>query len=524
MNAPLEKLVENLPRDTPLKIFAQGLEKLGYSSSLIEPLSTRKGVFPYTYISSAEKLTEKQLPPRSAFFNDIKNEECSIPDYAFAQKMFKLANCQNLGDYMRLYLISDVLLLSEVFERTRTVFISQYQLDPVKILTLPSYALQAALLESKTSMELLDDIENYELFEDNILGGLTTLVDKHAKFNNKYVHDYNPDEEVSCGGFFDLNSLYSSAMSEALPIGDFTELKPEEVSNFDVKNTDIKGQFYYCMTVSAEIDPNVQDETDDLPLSLSSKKIDLTQQSPYNLSLIDKLKYSYVATKNLVATHEPMKERLISLERLQLFMKLGLRLTKIHSIYRFKQTNIFSQFIKKNIELRKNSVNSFDRDLYKLINNSIYEKLLYNARKHDLENKIVCNQQTFERLVKDPFLHSVDPIEKGKIVMRFNAKKIELKYPLYCGWAVLEKSKCIMYDMFYNKLRKAYGPSTKLLYSDTDSFLIRIPNIHSFLERVNHPSLKGYVDTSNFQRSILTFQKNIKENLELSSQRLNMFL
>ena len=67
-----------------------------------------------------------------------------------------------------------------------------------------------------------------------------------------------------------------------------------------------------------------------------------------------------------------------------------------------------------------------------------------------------------------------------------------------------------MYDTFYNKLKKAYGPSTRLLYSDTDSFLIRISFLHSFLEGINHPNLKGYVDTSNFPKDHPFFSEKFK--------------
>ena len=215
----------------------------------------------------------------------------------------------------------------------------------------------------------------------------------------------------------------------------------------------------------------------------------------------------------MISSHEPMKERLISLERLQLFVKLGLRVTQIHRVFKFEQKNIFNKFIQRNIELRRNAKNTFEKDLYKLLNNAIYGKLLYNARKHDLEVKIVSNKQTFARLVKDPFLHSVESIGDGKLLMKFKAKKIELKYPLFCGWAVLELSKCIMYDMFYNKLRQAYGPSTKLLYSDTDSFIIKILGKHSFLEGINHPSLKGFMDTSNFPEDHPDFSNEFKGKL-----------
>ena len=98
----------------------------------------------------------------------------------------------------------------------------------------------------------------YELFEDGIIGGLTTLVEKHAKFNNNHLPDYNENEPVSSGAYFDLNSFYVPVLSGKLPVSNFTELKPDEVSSFDYANTNAKGDHFYYLVVSAEIDPVIK--------------------------------------------------------------------------------------------------------------------------------------------------------------------------------------------------------------------------------------------------------------------------
>ena len=127
--------------------------------------------------------------------------------------------------------------------------------------------------------------------------------------------------------------------------------------------------------------------------------------------------------------------------------------------------------------------------------------------------KIATNKKQFDLFVKDPFLHSVHSIDEETLLMKFNSKRIHLDYPLYCGWAVLEKSKTIMYDMFYNHIKKAYGENTKLMYSDTDSFILKLDGFHSFLDRINHPCLQGFVDTSNFPKDHPNFSVACKGKL-----------
>ena len=440
LSTSLEKLVSSMPKNKKLDILEQGLEKSKIPKELGKSLSSQKGVFCYDYVSSPEKLLETKLPPRKAFFNNLKNEPCSPKNYQFAKNLFNQSKCKNLQQYMELYLISDVLLLAEVYSHMREKFIREYKLDPSRIITLPSYAVQAALLDSKVEIDLLDNLEIYHLFEESILGGLTTLIEKFAQFNNIHV-GYDPTKPVTCGAYFDLNSLYATILNGLLPCFKIHELTPKEVENFNWRETSPSEKYFYAMTISGYVKPEAMDITDDLPLSITKQEISIDDLSESTKKLVEDCKYSFTAGKNLVASHEPLENYLISLERLQLLVKLGLEVTAVHRVFKFEQKAFLRDFIQKNINLRRNATNSFDKDLYKLINNSIYGKFMYNARKHDMEVKLVSNHQTFARLVKNPFLHSVTPIGKNKLLMKFKAKSVELKYPLFIGWSILELSK-----------------------------------------------------------------------------------
>ena len=111
-----------------------------------------------------------------------------------------------------------------------------------------------------------------------------------------------------------------------------------------------------------------------------------------------------------------------------------MEIKKIHRIFRFNQEYVFKEYIEKNIKLRTNSSSAFEKDLYKLMSNSIYGKLLYNPRKNNIDTKIVTNEKRFSELVNNPRLQECFPVSENKVVMKLSSDKIELKYPLYAGF------------------------------------------------------------------------------------------
>ena len=184
-------------------------------------LLTRKGVYPYDYVSSMEKLSETQLPPKEEFYSKLNDEGISDDDYQHAINVWNTFKCKTIRDYHDLYLKSDVLLLSDVFENFRKTCLKRYNLDPAHYYTSPGLAWDACLKETGQELQLLHDYDMLMMFERGIRGRMSHISKRYAEANNKYMIDYDPDKPSTYIQYLDANNLYGWAMSQSLPTHGF---------------------------------------------------------------------------------------------------------------------------------------------------------------------------------------------------------------------------------------------------------------------------------------------------------------
>lgn len=193
MPESLSKLASLIPPDKK-RILHSTCEK-DYSSEQISMLE-RKGVFPYDYVNSIERLSETALPAKEHFYSQLNEEEISQQEYEFACDIWNKFQLKTLGEYSQLYLKTDVLLLADVFENFRNVCHTIYKLDPTHYYTAPGLSFDAMLKHTGVKIELLTDVEMLIFIERGIRGGITQCSKRHVKANNKYMKtEYKSDEE-----------------------------------------------------------------------------------------------------------------------------------------------------------------------------------------------------------------------------------------------------------------------------------------------------------------------------------------
>ena len=176
-------------------------------------------------MDSWERLDETSLPDKEAFYSSLNMEDITDVDHRHAKRVFKTLSNKNLGDFYDLYVQSDTLLLADVFENFRNMFIKVYELDLAHFLSAPGLPWQACLKKTEVELELLTDVDMLLMVEKGIRGVICRAIRRYAKANNKYMKDYNKDEEESFLEYLDKNNIYGWEMSQPLPVDGFKFVK-----------------------------------------------------------------------------------------------------------------------------------------------------------------------------------------------------------------------------------------------------------------------------------------------------------
>lgn len=206
MPESLAKLASLIPANEK-KILYEECGK-NYSTKQIALLE-RKGVFPYDYVDSLERLSETSLPSKKEFHNKLSDEKISYKEYKFACNVWKNFKIKTLGEYSQLYMKTDVLLLADVFENFRNTCLRIYKLDPVHYYTSPGLSWDSMLKYTGVKIELQTDIEKFIFIEKGTRGGISQCSKRYIKGNNEFTIDYNHDEETVYGAYIDREFIYS---------------------------------------------------------------------------------------------------------------------------------------------------------------------------------------------------------------------------------------------------------------------------------------------------------------------------
>ena len=210
-------------------------------------LLLRKGVYPYEYMDAWERFSEISLPNKKDFYSNLNMEDISNIGYRHANNVFKVFKLENLGDYHDLYVQSDTLLFADVFNNFRNMCIKEYELDPAHFLSLPRLAWKACLKKTNIELELLTDYEMLLMVEEGIKGGICHSIHRYAKANNKYMKNYNINEESSYIQYLDANNFYGWAMSKKLSVNGFKWLDSNKINEEFIKryNENDKKRIYF---------------------------------------------------------------------------------------------------------------------------------------------------------------------------------------------------------------------------------------------------------------------------------------
>ena len=462
MPSSLEKLASNLSQNK----YTHLENEMGTENS---HLLKQKGVYCYEYTDNWEKYNETKLPNKEKFYSSLNDTDITDEDYKRALEIWDKFNCKNLGEYSDLYLKTDVCLLADVFENFRNTCLTYYKLDPTHYFSSPGLAWDAMLKMTNVQLDLITDIDMENMVQMGMRGGVSTINHRHEKANNKYMKNYEKDKEESYIMYLDANNLYGWAMSQKLPVGKF---KWGNEKNFDLNNySGDKGCIIEC---DLEYPEKLHDKHNMYPLAPEKLLVEKDMLSPYCNEILDEFKMQKNSCKKLIPNLMNKQKYVLHYKNLQLYLNLGMKLKKIHRVLEFKQTTWLKDYIDFNTQKRKNAANAFEKDFFKLMNNSVFGKTMENLRNRCSIKLVTTKDQLLKWGAKPTFKRSVIYNENLSAILRIK-ESLMLNKPSYVGMCILDLSKTLMYDFHYNYILKKYDyKNIKLLFTDTDSLCYHI--------------------------------------------------
>ena len=470
LKSSVEALVNNLPKDG-----FNNLEK--YFTTEQIKLLKQKGFYPYEYMDSIEKLKDTKPPPQQAFYSKLTGKGINNYNYNHVLNVWKTFKMKSLKEYHEVYNITDVLLLADVFENFRDLCLKNYGLDPAHYYTAPGLAWDAMLKMTKINLELLSDIDKLLMIEKGIRGGISIISNRYGKANNKYMKDYNKKEASKYLMYVDANNLYGCAMSQKLPVNSFNWLTDREIKNlFKVQVVQFWERTPCILEVDLEYPEELHDLHNDYPLCPERVECDK-------------------GVKKLIPNLRHKNNYVVHYKTLMQYLNLGMELKKIHRGIRFKECDFLKPYIDTNVKLRTQAKNDFEKDFFKLMNNSVFGKTMENIRNR-VNIKLVDTGEQFKKLAAKPNYESRKIFNENLVSVHMKKTSLTMNKPVYLGMSILDLSKTVMFDFHYKYIKPKYGKQAKLLFTDTDSFLYEIQT-EDFYKDISG-DVKDRFDTSEY--------------------------
>ncbi|XP_064474753.1 uncharacterized protein LOC135388837 [Ornithodoros turicata] len=433
----------------------------------------KKGIYPYTFVGSFEAYNLPALPPKEAFKSDLNDEEITDEDYQYALEIFELFKCKNLGDYTRLYVTLDACQLCDVVLYFRKIALETDGMDILRAMSLASYAWSSALKLTNVKLELISDQEMYETIEKGIRGGICNSFHRYCRANHEGCDDYDPQQEKTFIQYLDVNSLYPYAMTFHLPTGGFEWVDPSRWSEIDFLNIPHDSEVGYVYVVDLSYPEELHALTRDFPLAPEHRYVDENELSPYQHHLKDALSLNAPPTKKLLLTCHDKERYVVHYALLALYVRLGMKIKRVHNILSFHQDNFLRTFVQRNVALRNAATTKFERLLYKTMSNSTFGKSIQNVRRMK-RYAIAYDKESALRKASSVDSQHFHILSDKCILYEMKQRRIKCTHPLYVGFAILEISKVRMYSFIYESLFSRLTCPVQLIYSDTDSIIFSL--------------------------------------------------
>ena len=456
LQSSLDSLVKSLQADLVLlnKEFPENVDLLN-----------KKLAYPYEYFNSFE---DYDVPfdslSKESYYSKLTNSYPKDEEIERTDKIIDVFGVKNGKELTELYLKTDVILLADVFEKFINVSVKEFGINPLYSVSLPGYTWQCGLKYTNVKLDTLQDKDMILLLENNIRGGISSVM------GDRYVKSDDHRKIL----YIDANNLYGYAMSQSLP---YKDLKFDSIDIETILSTPDDSEIGYFVEVDLKYPDEIKDKTKNFPFCPENKFSPIDNFTDY----MDSNKpESYVKCRKLICDWTDKQKYLVHYRLLKFYVKHGMENTKVHEVISFKQSCWLEKYIDYNTQKRNKTNDDFEKDFYKLLNNAFYGKTMENVRNR-IRVEFLKNNEN-EKIVKWQSKLSFNGIHKsytlgdvGYSSFTFKQTEVLMDKPIYLGFAVLDLSKLLMYETYYEKLQPYFGlENIQNHYTDCDSMVLSI--------------------------------------------------
>ena len=356
-------------------------------------------------------------------------------------------------------------------------------------------------------LELMTDIDMFQFIEKGMRGGTSYIANRYGEANNKYMKTYDEKAPSKYIMYLDANNLYGWAMSQYLPTGGFKWLAKNQIDKIDLAKYKEDSNKGLILEVDLEYPKELHDLHNDYPLAAEKVKVNKDMLSNYCQEIANKFKVSTGLVHKLIPTLSNKEKYVLHYRNLQLYTDLGLKITKVHRVLEFNQSPWLKEYIDFNTQKRTNAKNAFEKDFFKLMNNSVFGKTMENIRKR-VDVRLVTDENKLLKMAAKPTYVSSKIFNKNLVAVHKIKETLTLNRPAYVGMCILDLSKTLMYDFHYNYIKQKYGSKAKLLFTDTDSLTYEIETSDAYQDFWND---KDKFDNSDYPEDSQYFDKTNKK-------------
>lgn len=513
----------------------------------------QKNLYPYKWFDSFDKFDRtfdeiKELVRDNKYeaFTDNPDDEMFRKGWvskklAFDKVVAIIPQIRTVNDYANIYLACDVCQLADIIESTRNLFMSTHHLDPMYYFGAPGYSWDAFLYELTRERPHMcprlfgkGDMNKICFFMQGIRGGCSGIMKRYAVANNKHMGDlYDPTKPSSYIIYLDANNLYGWSMQQDLPYTDFAWVTEEVINNINSGYRGSPNELMFTLLDRMERDGyagffevdlhypvqfHIRDNLYPLAPEKSVVQFEDVSGPIHDLNTLTGYKLTS-KTPMLLQTLRDKYHYFVHSKNLRFYMMHGLVVTRLHSGMTFKQTPLMKPYIDKNTQLRNQGTSVFEKELYKLLNNSIYGKTFENPMKYSYL-KFVNGEKEYNKVVSMTGFKGAIFTQDDFMIAKVLYEKIKYNKPLYLGATVTEYAKYLMFQFYYDVLKDYYGDNehfgdpgyeqrVQLLFTDTDSLMLQIftDDIFKDISEINsEENLEKYgcpFDVSSFDKEVI---------------------